>query len=155
MIKVPLDDVDERILGELQTDGRQAFREIARRVGVSEGTVRTRVRRLEAAGLLRILAFVDPASLGTVVLALILVRLDTAEHDRIVDATVAWPEVTYASSLVGRADLYLQVICEDNDALWNLLGRLRSLPGVRDTETMHEMAVHKFTYRNLRPGAPR
>ena len=51
---------------------------------------------------------------------------------------------------MGRADLYLQVICADNDALWNLLGRLRSLPGVRETETMHEMAVHKFTYRNLR-----
>lgn len=60
-VEIPLDDVDEAILRELQVDGRRAYREIARTVGVSEGTVRTRVKRLREAGLLRILAFVDPS----------------------------------------------------------------------------------------------
>ncbi len=81
MSQMPLDATDERILEALQDDGRRSFRNIAREIGVSEGTVRTRVRRLEAAGALRFLAFVDPSQLGRRVLALVLVRVE-AEHQR-------------------------------------------------------------------------
>ena len=59
------------------------------------------------------------------------------------------PEVTYASSLVGRADFYIQVICADNNALWDVVRRVRAITGVRETETLLEMQVHKFTYRDV------
>ena len=144
-----LDGVDEGILRELQEDGRRSFRQIARNVGVAEGTVRARVRRLEEAGALRVLAFVDPSRLGRSVLALILIRLDAAEQDRVIAAVSAWDEVTYVSSLLGEADVYLQVICPDNAALWAVVARIRALAGVRATETMLEMQVHKFAYRDI------
>ena len=51
--------------------------------------------------------------------------------------------------LLGRADVYMQVICADNDMLWAIVSRLRALPGVLETETMLEMQVHKFAYRDL------
>jgi Lrp/AsnC family transcriptional regulator, regulator for asnA, asnC and gidA len=144
-----LDDTDRAILRELQEDGRRSFRAIARGVGVSEGTVRTRVRRLEEGGALRILAFVDPSRLGHSVLAVVLVRCDTESLDAFTDIVVAMPEVTYASSLVGRADFYIQVICADNNALWDVVRRVRAITGVRETETLLEMQVHKFTYRDV------
>jgi Lrp/AsnC family transcriptional regulator, regulator for asnA, asnC and gidA len=147
-VKFPLDTVDLGILDRLQDDGRRSYRQIARDVGVSEGTVRARVRRLEAAGVLRVIAFVDPSRLGSSVLALVLVRASTAEHDAVIKALAALPEATYVSSLVGRADLYIQIICQDNESLWNLVSEIRGLPGVLETETMLEMAVHKFTYRD-------
>ena len=50
-----LDELYNAIVDKLQQDGRRSFRAIARSVGVSEGTVRTRVRRIEDAGALRIL----------------------------------------------------------------------------------------------------
>ena len=53
------------------------------------------------------------------------------------------------SSLLGRADVYLQVICADNEMLWAIVSRLRALPGVLETETLLEMQVHKFAYRDL------
>jgi Lrp/AsnC family transcriptional regulator for asnA, asnC and gidA len=155
VIGIPLDTVDEGILRELQIDGRRAYREIARTVGVSEGTVRARVKRLRDAGVLRILAFVDPSSIGQSVLALVFVKVDSPSLRPVVEAVTLWPEVTYASSLIGRADLYLQVICAGSPALWDLLQRLRALPGVRDTETMLEMDVHKFSYRNVPTGPKR
>jgi Lrp/AsnC family transcriptional regulator for asnA, asnC and gidA len=142
-----LDDVDRRILRQLQDDGRRSFREIARTIDVSERTVRTRVRRMQDAGLLRFLAFIDPRQLEHSVLALVLLRVDAASHDRIVETLTSWPEVSYVSTLMGRADIYAQVVCDDNDALWHLVGqRLRGLAGVLETETMTEMQVHKFAY---------
>jgi Lrp/AsnC family transcriptional regulator for asnA, asnC and gidA len=149
MSQTPLDATDERILEALQDDGRRSFRNIAREIGVSEGTVRTRVRRLEAAGALRFLAFVDPSQLGRRVLALVLVRVEAEHQQRLVDAATGWPETTYVSSLLGRADVYLQVICADNEMLWAIVSRLRALPGVLETETLLEMQVHKFAYRDL------
>lgn len=147
-MKLALDSVDVAILEGLQEEGRRSYRQIARDVGVSEGTVRARVRRLEDAGVLRVIAFVDPSRLGSSVLALVLVRVATAQHDAVVAALAALPEATYVSSLVGRADVYIQIICEDNESLWNLVSAIRGLPGVLETETMLEMAVHKFSYRD-------
>ena len=128
MSQPSFDLTDERILEALQTDGRRSFRDIAREIGVAEGTVRTRVRRLEAAGVLRFLAFVDPSQLGQRVLALVFARFEAQHQSRVVDAATAWPETTYVSSLLGRADVYLQVICADNDMLWGIVSRLGRCP---------------------------
>ena len=143
------DDTDRAILRELQEDGRRSFRAIARSIGVSEGTVRTRVRRIEDAGALRILAFVDPSRLGHSVLAGVLVRCEAESLEAFTDVIIAMPEVTYASSLLGRADFYIQVICADNEALWEVVRRVRAIAGVRETETLLEMQVHKFAYRDV------
>ncbi len=144
----PLDRLDREILRNLQEDGRRAFREIARSLGISEATVRTRFRRLQNSGILRILAFVDPFRLGGSILAFVLLRVQADAHERIVETLASWPEVTYVSTLMGRVDVYVQLICRDNDALWQLVTeRLRTIEGVVETETLIEMKVHKFTYQ--------
>lgn len=142
-----LDEIDRGILGELQEDGRRPFREIARNLGISERTVRARVRRMQDAGLLRFLAFIDPRQLEDSVLALVLLRVEADAHDRVVDILSSWTEVSYVSTLMGRSDIYAQVICRSNDDLWKLVTqRVRGLAGVLETETMMEMQVHKFVY---------
>jgi Lrp/AsnC family transcriptional regulator for asnA, asnC and gidA len=142
-----LDDIDRGILGELQDDGRRPFREIARNLGISERTVRGRVRRMQDVNLLRFLAFIDPRQLEDSVLALLLLRVEAGAHDRIVETLSSWNEVSYVSTLMGRADIYAQVICRGNDDLWQLVSqRVRGLAGVLETETMMEMQVHKFVY---------
>jgi Lrp/AsnC family transcriptional regulator for asnA, asnC and gidA len=142
-----LDELDRSIVRELQQDGRRPFREIARTLDVSERTVRARMRRMEAEGVLRVLAFVDPFALAHSILALVLLRVEADAHDRIIETVTAWDEVSYVSTLIGRADVYLQVICRDTDHLWQLVTRrLRGLDGVLETETMVENKVHKFVY---------
>jgi Lrp/AsnC family transcriptional regulator for asnA, asnC and gidA len=143
-----IDRLDREIIRHLQEDGRRPFREIGRALGVSEATVRARFRRLEHSGVVRILAFADPFRLGGSVLALVLIRVEPEAHNRVAETIASWPEVSYISSLMGSADLYVQVICRDNDALWALVAeRLGTLPGVLGSETMLEMRVHKFTYQ--------
>ena len=116
--------------------------------------MRTRVRRLQDAGVLRFLAFVDPSQLGRARAGAVLARVEAEHQQRVVDAATAWPETTYVSSLLGRADVYMQVICADNETLWAIVSRLRALPGVLETETMLEMQVHKFAYRDLAAREP-
>ena len=142
-----LDDLDRRVLAELQEDGRRPFREIARHAGVSERTIRARVKRMQDAGVLRILAFADPFQLGHQVLAFALLRVDAGAHERIVETLSTWPEASYVSSLLGRWDVYVQLVCGDNERLWDLVNhRIRGLDGVLETETTIEMRVHRFTY---------
>ena len=145
-VQIPLDETDHAILLALRENGRRAYRDIAREVGVSEGTVRSRVRKLEDLGALRFLAFIDPMRLGNSVLALMLVRVEGAAQNSIVEALTSWSETTYVSSLAGRADIYAQLICVDSDALGDVITRTRALLGVIETETMLELGVHKFTY---------
>jgi Lrp/AsnC family transcriptional regulator, regulator for asnA, asnC and gidA len=150
-----VDQIDRAILRELQEDGRRSFRQIARNVDVSERTVRTRVRRMQDTGILRFLAFIDPRMIERSVLALVLLRVAVDAHDAVVGTLTSWPEVGYVSTLMGRADIYAQVICRDNEDLWQLVSQLRGLRGVLEIETMTEMQVHKFlyAYRALDRGA--
>src|SRR6188472_1896182 len=108
-----LDDIDRAIVRELQEDGRRTFREIGRKLDLSERTIRTRVRRMQDDGVLRILAFADPYRVGDSVLAMVLIRVATGAHDRVVETLTEWPEVSYISSLLGRSDVYVQLVCRD------------------------------------------
>ena len=88
-------------------------------------------------------------------LALVLVTAESEHQDAIVEALTAMPEVAYVSSLIGRADIYAQIICPDNSSLWSLVRRIRAITGVTVTETMLELAVHKFSYRDAAAHAGR
>ncbi|WP_069814415.1 Lrp/AsnC family transcriptional regulator [Streptomyces sp. TP-A0874] len=145
--ETPLDSTDSRILSLLQLNGRTSYREIARKLGVSEGTVRGRVGRLQSAGVLTIAAIADPFKLGYSVLAFTLLKVELGRQQSVVDELATWDEITYISSCTGRADLYVQFVCRDRDHLWRLLSqRLPAVDGVLDAETFQELKMHKVSY---------
>ncbi|CAI3805017.1 hypothetical protein GLGCALEP_03775 [Pseudomonas sp. MM221] len=148
-----LDDLDLGIVRELQMDGRRAFREIARTLSVPEATIRTRVKRLQDQGVVQILAFTDPSKLGHAKLALLFVKVAPQDHDRVIDTLGRWTEVSYLSTIMGVADICVQVLCRDDESLWNLQQRVRSLPGVHEVQSTQEVKVHKlrFTLPSLDP----
>lgn len=128
-------------------DGRRPFRTIAQSLGVPESTVRFRANRLLREGSLRIVAMADPHRVGYEVLAVILLRVRLRARARVVEALQELHEIQYLSSCTGRADLILQVVCEDQEALRRLLvDRLPSVGGILESETLLELEVHKFKY---------
>jgi len=86
----PLDETDRAIIRLLQHDGRLPYREIARQLGVAEGTVRLRANRLTRSGALTIVAIADPFRLGYRVLAFSLLNLLRARQQSIIDALASW-----------------------------------------------------------------
>lgn len=142
-----LDETDFAILRLLQRDGRTPYRQIAREVGVSEGTVRFRVNRLMESGTLNVVAITDPYRLGYRVLAFSLLKVAPEAHKKVVDALSGWDEITYVSSCAGSADLYVQLVCRDHDHLWDLLyERVPAVGGITEVETFLEIKMHKVSY---------
>ena len=88
-----LDAVDRKIIALLQTNGRMANLEIARHLGVAEGTVRKRLERLISEGLVRIAAIVDPALFGFRVHTIIGVQADPTMASEIAGKISSLPEV--------------------------------------------------------------
>jgi Lrp/AsnC family transcriptional regulator for asnA, asnC and gidA len=142
-----LDALDRRIVATLEEDGRAGYREMARALGVSEGTVRWRVRRLLDSGLMRIVAVVNPFRAGYQVVASVFLRVRPADLPAVIDEVVSWPEVLWAASCTGRADLYIHVACREHEDLWEILGsRIPAIEGILETETLMELKLHKMHY---------
>jgi Lrp/AsnC family transcriptional regulator for asnA, asnC and gidA len=141
-----LDDLGKRIVEELQSDGRRSYATIAKNVGLSEAAVRQRVRRMIDAGLLQIVAVTDPLQVGFTRQAMLAVRCD-GDVRGVADVLADLPEVSYVVHVAGAFDLLAEVVCEDDDHLLDLLNsRIRSLPGVRSTETFVYLKLRKQRY---------
>ena len=141
-----LDQTDAAIVEQLYESPRMAFREIARRLGVSEATVRTRVRRLQDTQVLRFTAFVDPSGFGHGALAVALVDVTVGRHEAVVKKLTEWPEVVYLSTRFGPHSLQLQLSGETEQHLWQLIQDLSGIDGVTEVQAQIEVKVHKIRY---------
>jgi Lrp/AsnC family transcriptional regulator for asnA, asnC and gidA len=141
-------DLDKRIIEHLQEDGRRPFTRIAAELGVSEAAVRARTNRLVDGGIVQIVGVTDPLRLGFGQMAMIGVR---CEADRLLDVAervATFPEVDYVVLTAGSYDLLIETVCEDNEALLRFLAeRLRTVDGVRETETFVYLRMVKQTYQ--------
>ena len=108
-----IDDLDRKILGELQADASQSLDEIARKVGSSKTPVWNRIKRMKETGVItRQTAILDPEALGLEACFFVLVR--TSEHEadwqrRFLDVLRRRPEVLEAHRLAGDIDYILKV----------------------------------------------
>ena len=106
------------------------------------------MRRLVEAEALRVVAIADPFHLGYRVLAFVLVAVEPGANEQVIDALVAFPEVTYVSACTGRFDVYIQVVCRDHDHLYELLAEhIPRVGGIVRTETFTELKMYKVSYR--------
>jgi len=76
-----LDETDRTIIAQLQYDGPMSFTDIAAELGISEGTVRRRVKQLMDDGVLQIVAIVEPQLLGWNAAAMIGVTVQAGQVD--------------------------------------------------------------------------
>ncbi|PKW25841.1 Lrp/AsnC family transcriptional regulator [Phycicoccus duodecadis] len=144
--EIRLDDVAKRIIELLQEDGRQSYAAIAKTVGLSEAAVRQRVQRLLDADVMQIVAVTDPLQVGFRRQAMIGIRAD-GDLVSLGDALSAMQEVDYVVTTAGSFDLLVEVVCEDDDHLLDLLTRgIRVLPGVTSTETFVYLKLNKQHY---------
>jgi Lrp/AsnC family transcriptional regulator for asnA, asnC and gidA len=141
-------DLDKRIIEHLQADGRRPYTQIATELGVSEAAVRARTNRLIEQGILQVVGVTDPLKLGFQQMAMIGIRCQSDKLVEVAERLAEMPEVDYVVITAGRYDLLIETVCEDNEALLGFLaGRLRSIDGVRETETFVYLRLVKQTYQ--------
>jgi Lrp/AsnC family transcriptional regulator for asnA, asnC and gidA len=141
-----LDDANRAIIEALQRDGRRAYGAIANEVGLSEAAVRRRVQRLRENGIIQIVAVTDPLQLGFHRQAMVGIRVE-GDVRQVAAKVSALEEVDYVVMCAGSFDLLAEVVCEDDDRLLHLLNdSIRSIPGIRSTETFLYLKLAKQTY---------
>ena len=141
-----LDQVDRKIIEQLQQDGRRPYTQIAPAVGLSEAAVRQRVQRLIDTGVMQIVGVTDPKMVGFGRQAMIGLSVE-GDTRKIGDAVAALDEVIYVVLTAGSLDLLVEVVVEDDEGLLDLLNnKIRTIEGVRDTETFMYLRIHKETY---------
>jgi Lrp/AsnC family transcriptional regulator for asnA, asnC and gidA len=141
-----LDDVSKAIVEQLQEDGRRSYAAIAEVVGLSEAAVRQRVQRLLREGVMQIVAVTNPLQVGFTRQAMIGIRVE-GDIDVVADKLEQMREVDYVVVTAGSFDLLVEVVCEDDDRLLDLLNKqIRSIPNVRSTESFVYLKLRKQTY---------
>jgi Lrp/AsnC family transcriptional regulator for asnA, asnC and gidA len=121
-IDSPDDDLNQGIIKLLQEDGRLPYKEVARSLGVSEGTIRNRVQSMKRSGLLKIVALSDPMALRYKADAMIGIKVASPASPRIVAERLAqFSEVVYVLWVSGRYDLLIEVVCETSEAFQSFL----------------------------------
>ena len=139
------DDVSKRIIEQLQQDGRRSYAAIGKAVGLSEAAVRQRVQRLQDAGVMQIVAVTDPLTLGFRRQAMIAIKTD-GDLEKVAAQLADMEEIDYVVITAGSFDVLAEVVCEDDDHLLEILGRVRAVPFVTSTETFVYLKLRKQTY---------
>jgi Lrp/AsnC family transcriptional regulator, regulator for asnA, asnC and gidA len=142
---VVLDDLSKQIIEQLQEDGRRSYAAIGKAVGLSEAAVRQRVQRLVDTGALQIVGVTDPLTLGFQRQAMIGIRCN-GDLERVAAQLAGMDEIDYVVITAGSFDVLVEVVCEDDDQLLEILGRVRSIPSVTTTETFVYLKLRKQTY---------
>src|ERR1700728_3373804 len=141
-----LDNSDRAIIESLQHDGRRPYAQIAHDVGLSEAAVRRRVQQLRATGVIQIVAVTDPLQMGFRRQAMIGISVEGDVRD-VAAKLVPLAEVNYVVMCAGSFDLLIEVVCEGDERLPHILNdSIRSIPGVRSTETFIYLKLAKQTY---------
>ncbi len=144
-----VDDLDRGIIALLQPDGRMPFSELASQLGVSEGTIRQRYRRMVDAGVLQVVAVADPFKIGFSTMAMIGISAALGEGRGIEDIArelIAFPEVSYAVMSTGPFDLIVEVITASHDEFVRFLtDKLHPTKGIARSETFMLLRVYKMS----------
>lgn len=129
---IELDATDNAIIALLRADGRLPYRAIARELGITEATVRSRVRRLEESNTMRVVAVTDIEAAGYGMLLAVGVQVEGRSPDDVARDLAEVREVFSVNVVVGAQDVEILVVAEDQAALNVLLAqRLATVPGVR------------------------
>jgi Lrp/AsnC family transcriptional regulator for asnA, asnC and gidA len=139
-----IDALDRRLIEALQENGRESFRGIAARLGVSEATIRARYTRLTADDILQVVGVTNPLGLGFDQ-AMIGIKTSGAP-DAVAEELAGWPEADYVVVTAGRFDLLVELVCSDRHELLALTNRMRALDGVVSTESFLYLDMVKQLY---------
>lgn len=138
--KSGIDEIDRKILLALQSDARATSDQLSKKVGLSPSPCARRVRKLEAAGIIkRYVAVVDQVKVGLPISVFASIKLERQreeELDRFAKAVQRWPEIVECYLMTGQRDYILRIVVKDLEAYETFLKqKLTRLEGVASIES--------------------
>lgn len=142
-----MDNLDIKIISLLQDDGTATNAGIAREIGVSEETVRRRLKRLMQDEYIKVVALPDPKKLGYTSEVLIGVQVDANRIDEVAENIAEMDEVNWVSITTGSFDVFAWATLKSSEELSTFLRtKVGMISGVRKMETFINLAIKKRRY---------
>lgn len=146
----PIDPIDSKMISLLQKDGRISNIEIAKQLGISEATVRTRLKRLIDENVIQIVAVSNPFRLGFEITGDLYIHVEMKKMDDVLEALKKIKALWYIVVTTGNnninAEFVVQTLEDLNDLVYN---RISNIDGVVRVETS---VIMKYIKRNYEFG---
>lgn len=132
-----LDDLDARLLRELDAAPRVGVLEMSRRLGVARATVQARLDRLVSRGVIATFApTLDPVALGFQVTAFATLEIRQGRGAQVLDHLRQIPEVLEVHTITGQGDMLCRLVARSNDDLQHVLNRVTEFEQIVRTSTV-------------------
>lgn len=147
--RISLDELDHRIIDRLGHDARVSNREIGREFGLTEGTIRSRLKRLLDAKVIRVAAVTNANRLRNPILAYLWIEADTAaDIENVAKSLAELPEIGFVATTLGRADVLAMTLVENGNQLTDFLHQtVDKIPGIRRVNYSLGQNFIKHDYR--------
>ncbi len=129
---------DRKLVGELTRDGQLSPGKIADEIGVTAPTVRSRMKNLVSAGVLKIAGLVNPMKVKGLTVALVGISLHSHEQlDEKLEQIGSLPRVNWCAVVTGRYDIIVEIVCSnDIGDLYDFLDQdLSGVGGINSSES--------------------
>ena len=147
--RISLDELDHKIIERLGHDARVSNREIGREFDLTEGTIRSRLKRLLDNRVIRVAAVTNANRLRNPILAYLWVEADTAaDIEKVAESLAQLPEIGFVATTLGRADVLAMTRVENGNELTDFLHQtIDKIPGVRRVRYSLGQNFIKHDYR--------
>jgi Lrp/AsnC family transcriptional regulator, regulator for asnA, asnC and gidA len=147
---VELDDLDLKILREMEADGRQSISALAKTLGISRAYAGKRLQSLLDRDVTRIVNFTDPRVLGFRTMAIVGIQVSLADLHAAADRLRALPSVHLVMITAGPHNIVAEAMFANPEDLSALLTRdLGNIPGIKSTETTTVLEWRKMSFSYL------
>jgi Lrp/AsnC family transcriptional regulator for asnA, asnC and gidA len=139
-----LDKFNQKLIQELQNDGRTSNRVLARKLGVSEGTIRKRIGDLRSKNIIKIAAQPDPRKLGCQFICIMGLEVKLADLHAVGEELAQCPNVYYLAHVTGIFDLMAILLFRNSEGLADFIrNKISRIPSVLKTQTFVNMNIVK------------
>jgi DNA-binding Lrp family transcriptional regulator len=140
-----MDDTDRKLLSLLRDNARTPVSAMAKKLGVSRGTVQNRITKLEDSG--QIVGYTVRLKPGVEkhrIRALTTIEVKGNEARAVLQALRGDPNVQALHTTNGRWDMVVELQAENLEAFDDVLARIRLIRGIASTETSILLSTHKL-----------
>lgn len=142
-----VDEIDVAIVGQLRLNGRATNQQIADRLNLTAATVSSRIKRMEDANKLRVVAVSDFAAHGYNVLLEVAIEVDGRPAKDVAEELAEFPQVFAAHLVTGRYDIDILVVLKDFDELPGLLmEKFAKVRGIRSMVPAIAVDIVKYKF---------
>ena len=139
-----IDELDRKLILELQRDGRQSYSDLGKMFGVTEGTVRKRLKSLIKRDLIKVVAVPNVRELGYNFIGIVGIQVRMVELDKVGENLSQNPVVCQLAWVTGRYDLIATVVTRSTEEFANFMANeLSAIPSVVRTETFVSLDMVK------------